>query len=107
MTKKEDEGQDKDSMPSSRPKDEGKKEDDVLQSQERREFIKAGLSGIVLLPYVAPIIISYAVTSSYAEEGGGRGRGRARARARARRITPWPREREREKKEKEKEKEKE
>ena len=88
MTKKVDEGQDKDSMPSSRPKDEGKKEEDVLQSQERREFIKIGLSGVVLLPYVAPAIISYTVSSSYAEEG--RGRGRGRARARGRRITPWP-----------------
>jgi hypothetical protein len=90
MTKKVDDGQDKDSMPSSISKDEGKKEEDVLQSLERREFIKGGLSGIALLPYIAPVIISYTVSSSYADEDEGGGRGRGRARARGRRITPWP-----------------
>jgi hypothetical protein len=72
------------------------------ESPSKRDFIKKTISGIVLLPYMVPIIESFNIIAESAETGptsGGRGvgagvargvaRGRARGVARGR-ITPPP-----------------
>jgi hypothetical protein len=60
--------------------------DEMAQSHDntsRRKFIKRGIQGIALLPYVAPIIETYFIDDAHANDdgdgsgsgGGGRGKG--------------------------------
>jgi hypothetical protein len=71
--------------------------DEMAQSHDntsRRKFIKRGIQGIALLPYVAPIIETYFIDDAHANGdgdgsgsgsgGGGRGRGKGS------KVTPPP-----------------
>lgn len=61
----------------------------------RRKFIKTGLKGITLLPYVAPLIETYFIDDAHADDdgggsGSGSGSGGGGGRGRGRKITPPP-----------------